>query len=71
MTGRTGAFVRYSLVPLRDQARRVIKKNRFWIPSLRHFPGMPEVSRKGKAGRGGFGSDDFLGAGTVAARPGR
>jgi hypothetical protein len=58
--------VQRHLIPLQDQARRVVQEHRFVIPALASYPGMfvrnekklqEMEERKGKTGMEGFGSD--------------
>jgi hypothetical protein len=66
--GQVEYAVQRHIRPLQEQARRVIRDHRFYIPGLQNFPGVLEVNekklaemaaRKGKTGMVGFGSDNL------------
>ena len=60
--------VKKHVEPLKNQARRLVKEHRMFIPSLQNYPGVLEQNKKalklmlknkGKSDMVGFGSDDF------------
>jgi hypothetical protein len=60
--------VKKHVEPLKEQAQRLVKEHRMFIPSLQNYPGVLEQNKKelkrmlnnvGKGDMVGFGSDDF------------
>jgi hypothetical protein len=66
--GEIERTTKHHLVPIRDQARRLVQEHRFWIPELASYPGVLSVNKKklkemmkkkGKTGMEGFGFEDM------------
>jgi hypothetical protein len=69
--------VKKHVEPLKEQAQRLIKEHRMFIPSLQNYPGVLEQNKKelkrmlnnvGKGDMVGFGSDDFHSIAPTRAR---